>query len=65
MRENRGSMNRLHLSSVFAGLKAKMQKSQAFQFYARRVGRKVGEKKKNKQTSPYRRGAGTERKRLG
>ena len=50
MRENRGSMNRLHLSSVFAGLKAKMQKSQAFRFYARRVGRKVGEKK-NKQTN--------------
>ena len=42
-------MNRLHLSSVFAGLKAKMQKSQAFRFYARRVGRKVGEK--NKQTN--------------
>ena len=46
MRENRGSMNRLHLCSVFAGLMAKMQKSQAFRFYARRVRRKVGEKKK-------------------
>ena len=48
-------MNRLHLSSVFAGLTAKMQKPQAFRFYARRVGSKVGEKKQtNKQTSPYR-----------
>ena len=46
-------MNRLHLRSVFAGLTAKMQKSQAFRFYARRVGRKVGEKNKqtNKQTN--------------
>ena len=46
-------MNRLHLSSVFARLTAKMQKSQAFRFYARRVGRKVGEKNKqtNKQTN--------------
>ena len=42
-------MNRLHLCSVFAGLTAKMQKSKAFRFYARRVGRKVGEK--NKQTN--------------
>ena len=45
-------MNRLHLCSVFAGLTAKMQKSQAFRFYARRVGRKVGEEKQtNKQTN--------------
>ena len=40
-------MNRLHLCSVFAGLTAKMQKSQAFRFYARRV----GVKKTNKQTN--------------
>ena len=46
-------MNRLHLSSVFAGLTAKMQKPQAeaFRFYARRVGRRklVKKKQTNKQ----------------